>query len=42
VEEGSRVAGVIVDDVHDIGLLDKDISQEALVDLGAMVRTALA
>jgi purine-binding chemotaxis protein CheW len=42
VEVGSRVAGVMVDDVDDIGLLDKDVSQEALVDLGAMVRTALA
>jgi chemotaxis signal transduction protein len=42
VEVGSRVAGVMVDDVHDIGLLDKDVSQDALVDLGAMVRTALA
>jgi chemotaxis signal transduction protein len=42
VEVGSRVAGVMVDDVYDIGMLDKDVSQDALVDLGAMVRTALA
>jgi purine-binding chemotaxis protein CheW len=42
VEVGSRVAGVMVDDVHDIGLLERDVSQDALVDLGAMVRTALA
>ncbi len=42
VEHGSRVAGVIVDEVHDMGLLDRDVPQDALVDLGAMVRTALA
>ncbi len=42
VERGSRVAGVVVDEVHDIGLLDKDIPIDALLDLGAMVQMALA
>jgi purine-binding chemotaxis protein CheW len=42
VEFGSRVVGVVVDEVHDIGLLDKDIPVDALLDLGAMVRMALA
>ena len=42
VESGSRVAGVVVDEVHDIGLLDKDIPVDALLDLSAMVQMALA
>ena len=42
VELGTRVAGVVVDQVHDIGLLDKDIPFEALLDLGALVQMALA
>lgn len=42
VERGSRVAGVVVDEVHDIGVLDKDVSVDALIDLGAMVQIALA
>jgi chemotaxis signal transduction protein len=42
VERGTRVAGVVVDEVHDIGLLDKDIPIDALLDLGAMVQMALA
>jgi len=42
VELGTRVAGVVVDEVHDIGLLDKDIPFEALLDLGALVQMALA
>jgi purine-binding chemotaxis protein CheW len=42
VERGSRVAGVVVDEVHDLGLLDKDIPIDALLDLGAMVQMALA
>jgi chemotaxis signal transduction protein len=42
VERGSRVAGVVVDEVHDIGMLDKDIPVEALLDLSAMVQMALA
>jgi hypothetical protein len=37
-----RVAGVVVDEVHDLGLLDKDIPIDALLDLGAMVQMALA
>ena len=42
VELGTRVAGVVVDEVHDIGLLDKDVPFEALLDLGALVQVALA
>jgi chemotaxis signal transduction protein len=42
VELGTRVAGVVVDEVHDIGLLDKDVPFEALLDLGALVQMALA
>jgi purine-binding chemotaxis protein CheW len=42
VERGSRVAGVVVDEVHDIGVLDKDVSVDALIDLSAMVQMALA
>jgi purine-binding chemotaxis protein CheW len=42
VERGTRVAGVVVDEVHDIGLLDKDLPIDALIDLGAMVQMALA
>jgi purine-binding chemotaxis protein CheW len=42
VERGSRVAGVVVDEVHDIGLLDKDVPVDALLDLSAMVQMALA
>ena len=38
---GTRVAGVVVDEVHDIGLLDKDVPFEALLDLGALVQMAL-
>jgi chemotaxis signal transduction protein len=42
VDRGTRVAGVVVDEVHDIGFLDKDIPIDALIDLGAMVQMALA
>ena len=42
VERGSRVAGVVVDEVHDIGLLEKDVSLESLLDLSALVQMALA
>ena len=42
VELGTRVAGVVVDEVHDIGVLDKDLPIDALIDLGAMVQMALA
>ena len=42
VERGTRVAGVVVDEVHDIGVLDKDLPIDALLDLGAMVQMALA
>ncbi|HYN83582.1 MAG TPA: chemotaxis protein CheW [Gemmatimonadaceae bacterium] len=42
VERGTRVAGVVVDEVHDIGVLDRDVSIDALIDLGAMVQIALA
>jgi purine-binding chemotaxis protein CheW len=42
VERGTRVAGVVVDEVHDIGVLDKDLPIDALIDLGAMVQMALA
>jgi purine-binding chemotaxis protein CheW len=42
VERGSRVAGVIVDLVHDIGVLDKDVGLEAMLDLSALVQMALA
>jgi purine-binding chemotaxis protein CheW len=42
VELGTRVAGVVVDEVHDIGLLDKDVPFEALLDLSALVQMALA
>ena len=42
VERGTRVAGVVVDDVHDIGVLDKDIPIDALIDFSAMVQMALA
>ncbi|MDP9177288.1 MAG: chemotaxis protein CheW [Gemmatimonadota bacterium] len=42
VERGTRVTGVVVDEVHDIGVLDKDVSIDALIDLGAMVQIALA
>ena len=42
VERGTRVAGVVVDEVHDIGLLDKDVPVDALLDLSAMVQMALA
>lgn len=41
VELGTRVAGVVVDQVHDIGSLDKDVPFEALLDLGALVQMAL-
>lgn len=42
VERGTRVAGVVVDEVHDIGVLDEDLPIDALIDLGAMVQMALA
>lgn len=42
VELGSRTAGVVVDEVHDIGLLEKDVPLEALLDLSALVHMALA
>jgi len=42
VERGTRVVGVVVDEVHDIGLLDKDVPVDALLDLSAMVQMALA
>ena len=42
VERGTRVAGVVVDEVHDIGVLDKDLPIDALIDRGAMVQMALA
>ena len=42
VELGTRVAGVVVDEVHDIGLLEKDVPLEALLDLSALVQMALA
>jgi purine-binding chemotaxis protein CheW len=42
VELGSRVAGVVVDEVHDIGLLEKDVPLDALLDLSALVQMALA
>jgi chemotaxis signal transduction protein len=42
VDRGSRVAGVVVDEVHDIGLMDKDVPVDALLDLSAMVQMALA
>ena len=29
----AAVAGVVVDDVHDMGLLDKDVAIDALLDL---------
>jgi len=32
----------VVDEVHDIGLLDKDVPVDALLDLSAMVQMALA
>jgi purine-binding chemotaxis protein CheW len=42
VERESGVAGVVVDEVHDMGLLEKDISIDALLDLRSMVQMALA
>jgi chemotaxis signal transduction protein len=42
VERGTRAAGVVVDEVHDIGLLGKDVPLEALLDLSALVQMALA
>jgi chemotaxis signal transduction protein len=42
VERGTRVAGVVVDEVHDIGILNKDVPLEALLDLSALVQMALA
>ena len=42
VERDSGVAGVVVDEVHDMGLLEKDISTDALLDLRSMVQMALA
>lgn len=42
VERGSRVAGVVVDLVHDIGVMDKDVGLEAMLDLSALVQMALA
>src|SRR5437764_9589641 len=42
VERGTRVAGVVVDEVHDIGILDKDVPLEALLDLSTLVQMAIA
>ncbi len=42
VDRGTRVAGVVVDEVHDIGQLDRDAPLESLLDLSAMVQMALA
>src|ERR1041385_1598650 len=42
VERDSSVAGIVVDRVHDLGLLQKDISIDALLDLRSMVQMALA
>ena len=42
VERGTRVAGVVVDEVHDIGVLNEDVPLEALLDLSALVQMALA
>jgi purine-binding chemotaxis protein CheW len=42
VERDSGVAGIVVDEVHDMGLLEKDISIDALLDLRSMVQMALA
>ena len=42
VECDSGVAGIVVDEVHDMGLLQKDISIDALLDLRSMVQMALA
>ncbi len=42
VERGTRVAGVVVDEVHEIGILNKDVPLEALLDLSALVQMALA
>jgi purine-binding chemotaxis protein CheW len=42
VERDSGVAGIVVDAVHDMGLLQKDISVDALLDLRSMVQMALA
>jgi len=42
VQRGTRVAGVVVDEVHDIGILNKDVPLEALLDLSALVQMALA
>ncbi|MFN2602027.1 MAG: chemotaxis protein CheW [Gemmatimonadaceae bacterium] len=42
IERGTRVAGVVVDEVHDIGILNKDVRLEALLDLSALVQMALA
>lgn len=41
VERDNGVAGVVVDEVHDMGLLEKDISIDALLDLRSMVQMAL-
>jgi purine-binding chemotaxis protein CheW len=42
VERGTRAAGVVVDEVHDIGVLGRDVPLEALLDLGALMQMALA
>jgi purine-binding chemotaxis protein CheW len=42
VERDSGVAGIVVDRVHDLGLLQTDISIDALLDLRSMVQMALA
>lgn len=43
VERGGRVAGVIVDNVFDMQVLPaSEVSDDALLDLRAMVETALA
>jgi purine-binding chemotaxis protein CheW len=42
VERGTRAVGVVVDEVHDIGVLGRDVPLEALLDLGALMQMALA
>jgi len=41
IECDNGVAGIVVDEVHDMGLLQKDISIDALLDLRSMVKMAL-
>jgi chemotaxis signal transduction protein len=43
VERGQRVAGVIVDNVFDLqGLAEDEVEGSALIDVRALVETALA